>query len=93
MMKHHSAIGAFLFAILAAALVSAQPFKLYDDFAPLQIPNTQGCPLAGVWTLGSDYHLDNVVGPLRGTNVKFSAPSSCSKEQFDDIARKVLADF
>lgn len=92
-MKHHSAIAAGLFAIVATVVVSAEPFKLYADFAPLQIPNTQGCPLAGVWTLGSDYPLNNVDGPLQDTNVKFSAPSSCSKEQFDDIATKVLADF
>lgn len=73
--------------------VASQPFKLYEDFAPLQVPNTQGCPLAGVWTLGSDYPLDNVVGPLEGTEVSFSAPSSCTKEEFDAFAQRVLDNF
>lgn len=87
-----SLITAFLLATVATVVVG-EPYKLYGDFAPLQIPNTQGCPLAGVWTLGSDYPLNNVNGKLEGTDVKFSDPSSCTKEQFDAISQKVLADF
>lgn len=88
--------GTVLLFLVALKLVSSQAgetFKLYGDFAPLQVPKTQGCPLAGVWTLGSDYPLGNVEGPLEGTQVKFSEPSSCSKEEFDAIAQKVLQDF
>eukprot|EP00889_Picochlorum_renovo_P006911 jgi/Picre1/33941/NNA_001419.t1 len=88
--------GTVLLFLAALKLVSSQAgetFKLYGDFAPLQVPKTQGCPLAGVWTLGSDYPLGNVEGPLEGTQVKFSEPSSCSKEEFDAIAQKVLQDF
>lgn len=93
MMVRSSWIGVFLLVTLTAGIVSGQPFKLYGDFASLQVPNTQGCPLAGVWTLGSDYPLNNVDGQLQGTDVRFSAPSNCSKEEFDAISEKVLSDF
>lgn len=53
----------------------------------------QGCPLASVWTVGSDYPNNNVKGDLSGTDVTFSAPSSCDAATFDKIAQGILKDY
>lgn len=53
-----------------------------------------GCPLAGIWSLGSQYPLNNVQGPLTGVNdVTFSPPSTCTKAEFDAIAAQAIKEY
>lgn len=95
-MKPYGAIailGAFLLVATTIGSVAGE-YAIYNNFAPVEIPNTNGCPLAGVWTLGSDYPVNNVNGPITGVKgIKFSQPSNCTKAQFDAISQKILKDY
>lgn len=64
------------------------------EFGSAVIPKTQGCPLASIWTTGSSYPFDTVKGPLSGASgVAFSAPSSCTRDEFDAIALQIQQDY
>lgn len=82
------------FFVLTVLSESAFGFAVDAGFQSAQIPNSQGCPLASIWTVGSSYPFNNVEGPLNGvTGVFFSEPSSCTKTEFKAIADKIQQDY
>jgi hypothetical protein len=77
-----------------AAVADAGQYQMYSNYAPIEVPNSNGCPLAGVWSLGSDWPTKIVTGAMSGVQgVKFSAPSNCTAAQFDEISKTILQDF
>lgn len=85
-----------LFLIVLSVLLTETAYGLPFDaeFGSAVIPKTQGCPLASIWTTGSSYPFDTVKGPLSGASgVAFSAPSSCTRDEFDAIALQIQQDY
>lgn len=75
-------------------LQTASGFPVDAGFESAEIPNTQGCPLASLWTIGNSYPFNNVEGPLTGVKgVRFSEPSSCTTSEFEAIAGQIQRDY